>query len=274
MPHAKMADPQYLAKQYQDASNLDARIRLHQRFSVNKQGWHPWVFDHFKLPPRCRILELGCGPGYLWLDNLDRIPAGWEITLSDFSAGMLDQTRQHLKGSSQFEYKVIDAQSIPHEDAYFDAVIANHMLYHVPNRAQALAEIQRVLKPTGYFYASTVGDRHLIEIADLLVKFDARLAPWGRVTDSFTLENGITQLTGWFTNIKLYRYEDALEVTEAGPLVDYVLSGWAAHILEEKRDQFREFVAGEVATLGGVIHITKDSGLFVSAPKRRVKDEY
>jgi ubiquinone/menaquinone biosynthesis C-methylase UbiE len=269
-----MADPQYLAKQYQDASNLDARVRLHQRFSVNKQGWHPWIFDHFDLPPRCRILELGCGPGYLWLDNLDRIPAGWEITLSDFSAGMLEQTRQHLKDRSQFEYKVIDAQSIPCEDEYFDAVIANHMLYHVPDKPKAFLEIRRTLKPEGCFYASTVGERHLIEIAELLSKFDVRLASWGRVTDSFTLENGIAQLSGWFTNIKSYRYKDALEVTEAAPLVDYILSGWAAQILEEKQPQFREFVAGELATLGGVIHITKDSGLFVSVPKRRVKDEY
>ena len=94
MPHAKMTDRHYLEKQYKDASNVDVRISLHQRFSVNKVGWHPWVFDHFELPHRCRILELGCGPGYLWLDNLDRIPTGWEITLSDFSAGMLEATRR------------------------------------------------------------------------------------------------------------------------------------------------------------------------------------
>ena len=263
MPHAKMTDPQYLAKQYQDASNLDARVRLHQRFSVNKYGWHPWVFDHFDLPPRCRILELGCGPGYLWLDNLDRIPAGWEITLSDFSAGMLEQTRQHLKSRRQFEYKVIDAQSIPFENEHFDAVIANHMLYHVPDRPAALAEIRHVLKPAGIFYASTVGDRHLIEIGDLIRKFDAELTSWGRVADSFILENGMAQLSRWFTKIKLYRYEDTLEVTEAAPLVDYILSGWA-HIPVERQDQFREFVAREMESRGGVFHITKDSGLFVS----------
>lgn len=267
MPQAKMTDQKYLVKQYKDASNLDAHILLHQRFSVNKYGWHPWVFDYFDLPPRCRILELGCGPGYLWRENLDRIPAGWDIILSDFSAGMLEETRRNLESQRQFRYKVIDAQSIPLESGYFDAVIANHMLYHVPDRPATLSEIQRVLKPAGYFYASTVGDRHLIEIADLIGKFDAKLASWGRVADSFTLENGMAQLSGWFRKIKLYCYEDALIVTEAAPLVDYILSGWA-HIPAERQDQFREFVAREMESLGGVFHITKDSGMFVSVRKR------
>ena len=266
MPHTMMNDRQYLEKQYKDSSNLDARIHLHQRFSVNKVGWHRWVFDQFSLPPASRILELGCGPGYLWLDNLDRIPAGWELTLSDFSAGMLEQVRRNLQGGRKFEYKGIDAQSIPLESASFDAVIANHMLYHVPDRSLALAEIRRVLKPSGTFYASTVGDRHLNEIGDLIRKFDPGLTSWGRVADSFTLENGMAQLSPWFTNIKLYRYADALEVTEVSPLADYIFSGWA-HIPLERQVAFREFVAREMESHGGVIHITKDSGLIVSVPK-------
>ena len=89
-------DRQYLKKQYKDSSNLDARFRIHRLFSVNKYGWHPWIFDHFDLPARCRILELGCGPGYLWLGNLTRTPTGWQIVLSDFSEGMLDEARRNL----------------------------------------------------------------------------------------------------------------------------------------------------------------------------------
>jgi len=260
-----MNDPQTLKKQYKDSSNLEARIRLHQRFSVNKYGWQRWVFDQFKLPDRCRILELGCGPGYLWMANLDRIPSGWEITLSDFSAGMLEGTKRNLENQRPFQYKVIDALSIPFEDSHFDAVIANHMLYHLADKPAAFSEIRRVLKPAGVFYASTVGERHLSEMNNLLCKFDEKLVSWGRVSDSFTLENGRTQLAAWFTEIKLTRYEDALEVTEAAPLVDYVLSGWARQILEKRLDQFRQFVTGEIESRHGVFHITKDSGLFVAS---------
>jgi ubiquinone/menaquinone biosynthesis C-methylase UbiE len=267
MPPIKLNDRKYLEKQYKDASNLDARIRLHKLFSVNKYGWHPWVFDHFDLPPRCRILELGCGPGYLWLDNIDRIPSGWEVTLSDFSAGMLEGTRRNLETKRQFQYKVIDAQSIPLESESFDAVIANHMLYHVPDRSLALAEIRRILKPAGTFYASTNGNQHLIEMYSLVRKFDAKLASWGRVIDPFTLENGMAQLPPWFTDIKLYRYEDSLEVTEAAPLVEYILSGWAQITLGEQEQQFRQFVARELESHRGAFHVTLDAGLFVTVPK-------
>jgi ubiquinone/menaquinone biosynthesis C-methylase UbiE len=263
MQIAKVNDQEYLAKQYKNASRLNARIRLHQQFSVNKYGWHRWVFDQFSLPPICRILELGCGPGYLWLENLDRIPAGWELILSDFSAGMLEETRRNLEKHRHFQFKVIDAQSVPFESEYFDAVIANHMLYHVPDKPAAFSEIRRVLKPRGHFYASTIGERHLSEMADLLSKFDIELASWRNLTDSFTLENGMAQLSRWFTEIKLYCYEDALEVTEVAPLVDYILSG-RVDIPGKRRGQFREFVAREMESLGSAFLVTKDSGMFVS----------
>jgi ubiquinone/menaquinone biosynthesis C-methylase UbiE len=267
MFHSKVNDSQYLKKQYKDSSNLEARIHLHQRFSVNKYGWQRWIFDQIKLPDTCRILELGCGAGSLWKDNLERIPAGWEISLSDFSAGMLDEARRNLETQRQFQFKVIDAQSIPLESGYFDAVIANHVLQHVPDKPKALSEICRVLQPEGVFYSSTVGEGHLREIKDLLCKFDAGLASWGRVSDYFTLENGMAQLAAWFAEVKLYRYEDALEVTEVDPLVDFILSGWAQQILEKRTEQFRDFVAREMESRGGVFHITKDSGLFVSSRK-------
>jgi len=70
---------------YQHASRLDARIHLHAKYSTNPQGFHAWVFEHLHLSPtcRCRVLEVGCGSGRLWQENQHRIPAGWDLTLSD-----------------------------------------------------------------------------------------------------------------------------------------------------------------------------------------------
>ena len=262
----KQNDREYLEKQYRDASKLKARLNLHQRFSVNKYGWQRWVFDQFGLPPVCCILELGCGPGTLWLENLDRTPSGWEITLSDSSAGMLEEARRNLEKRHLFRFEVIDAQFIPFESGHFDAVIANHMLYHVPDRQAAFLEIRRVLKPAGLFYASTGGERNLGEIAALLTKFDPGLASWLNKTDSFTLENGMAQLSHWFGEIKLCRYEDALVITEVAPLVDYLLSG-RVNLEGARRDQFEDFVASEIESYGGTLRITTDSGLFVSVRK-------
>src|SRR5262245_8596909 len=84
---------QLLKEQYRDASNLSARAQLHARFSTDRRGWFPWLFDRIELPTHARVLELGCGPGWFWWENRDRIAPGWEVTLTDFSPGMLDEAR-------------------------------------------------------------------------------------------------------------------------------------------------------------------------------------
>ncbi|MDQ6661804.1 MAG: class I SAM-dependent methyltransferase [Chloroflexota bacterium] len=92
-PHSFTDQNYLLTGQYNNADKLNARISLHQRFSTNPYDWHRWVFDQFQIPPQARILEIGCGPGTLWLKNQDRISKDWNITLSDLSEGMLQEAQ-------------------------------------------------------------------------------------------------------------------------------------------------------------------------------------
>ena len=265
---SKLSDSKYLlTEQYQDAANLQTRISLHKKFSTNTYGWFPWVFDHFDLPPTCKILELGCGPGDIWLENMARIPAGWQLTLSDFSPGMLEQTRRHLHNQPHaFTFERINAQSIPYDDNEFDAVIANHMLYHVPDRARALSEIRRVLKPGRYLTATTVGAGHMQELPTLLHKFDPDLSiEFQNTIVEFTLENGGSQLEACFSSVTLQRYNDELVITEASPLVDYIMSGFGLNATSDKREALFEFIAAEMEQHDGIFRITKDSGIFIAS---------
>jgi ubiquinone/menaquinone biosynthesis C-methylase UbiE len=192
---SKFSDQQYLkTDQYRDSSNLDARVVLHRRFSTNPYGWFKWVFDTLlKLSEGAKILELGCGPAYLWKENISRVPAGWNVTLSDLSPGMLDAAWRNLVVTGRaFQFKEIDAQSIPFEDETFDAVIANHMLYHVPDRPKVIAEIKRVLRPGGRLIATTVGENHMKEMMDWYARVHVSKV-WGSFANSFTLENGKRQ---------------------------------------------------------------------------------
>ncbi len=254
-----------LTKQYKNDQNLRARIRLHELFSVNKSDWQRWVFDHFAIPEQARVLEIGCGPGELWVRNLDRIPTGWEITLSDFSPGMLEQARGNLQQSDHpFACVQIDAQAIPYANGYFDAVIANHMLYHVPDRAKALAEMRRVLKAGGRFYAATNGKKHMAEMKDLVLQFDPTAGSLWKsfAIGSFRLENGGALIAQSFDQVTLHIYEDGLEVTEAEPLVAYVLSTPVGMTFDaEKISRFTAFVQQQIDERGA-LHITKASGLF------------
>jgi SAM-dependent methyltransferase len=255
----RIDDPTYLLReQYRTSGKLQARIDFHVRFRTNPYDWQLWVFDHLNLPAEARVLEIGCGAGSLWLENRSRIPAGWEITLSDLSAGMLAQARRNL-GISRLA--AFDAQDLPFRDARFDAVIANHMLYHVPDRPRAFAEIRRILKPGGRFHAATGGLDQFHELISLVRRFDPGLVLWeGRGPDSFVLETGAEQLAPWFSEVRLHRYDDALEVTEADPLVEYVASKVA--LSPEQKAAFARFAEEERARLGGVLRVSKDYGLF------------
>jgi SAM-dependent methyltransferase len=264
----RVSDTQYLRSvQYRDSTNLDARIALHARFSVNPQGWQRWVFEQIDLTPDGRLLELGCGSGALWAENLERIPPGWEIFLSDISIGMATQVRKNLADRIETAcFLANNAQAIPFPKASFNAIIANHMLYHVPNRERALAEIQRVLQPGGRLYATTGGERHLAELYALVQKFDPEVAADGWYLEplDFTLENGQSQLSAWFNSVQLLHYEDALVVTQAEPLVDYILSTVRLGLGEERRQDLLEYIQAQLDASGGAIHITKEGGMFIA----------
>ena len=263
-----------MQEQYRDSSNLSARITLQARFGTNPYGWHQWVFDRLELPPEARLLELGCGPGLLWSENLDRLPEGWSITLTDASPGMLGEAERGLGADRRFRFRVVDAQRIPFQDGVFDAVVANNMLYHVPDLPLALSEVARVLKPGGSLYAATVGRDHMREMGEMLAVLDPAHPPdepiWYYL--GFNLENGAQQLSRCFSEVSLLPYEDALAVTEAKPLVDYLLSTPIAYSAADRsgEDEFRDRVSALTTTLErdlasrGEIRISKQTGMFVA----------
>jgi ubiquinone/menaquinone biosynthesis C-methylase UbiE len=256
-----------LFEQYENASNLRSRISIHEIFSVNKYGWMRWYFDELNLPNDCRILELGCGDASLWKKNKDRIPKGLDITLSDFSKGMLNDAKINLgKNAGDFKFQIMDAEEIPCEDCSFDVVIANHMLYHVEDIWKALSEINRVLKPGGRFYSSTVGENHMIEIRDIMNKFKSETMDIksSDITSRFNLENGAQKLKKCFVNIDMKRYTDSLIVTESTAIIDYIFSmpgNVGESFSKERLDKLNKYLKDKIAIEGG-IHITKDTGFF------------
>ena len=260
---SKFTDQRYLkTDQYRDSSNLDARAALHQRFSTNPRGWFNWVFDALaKLSSNAKFLELGCGPAYLWKECSARIPSTWDITLSDLSPGMLDSAWRNLVVTGRaFQFKEIDAQSIPFPDEAFDAVIANFMLYHVPDRPKALGEIRRVLKPGGRLFAATVGENHMREALQWTKRIGKETM--ASVSVPFTLENGFEQLVSVFSNVELTRYPDSLKVTEVKPLIAYILSNVSAgDVIESGLAGVKKELQEELKAKGEIF-ITKDSGLF------------
>jgi ubiquinone/menaquinone biosynthesis C-methylase UbiE len=267
-------DKEKVLEQYQNSSNLNARIALHQKFSTSKTDFHVWLFDQMSFSEHTKFLELGTGSAKFWRVNRERIPKGWDITLSDLSEGMLQDARKNVTEiPANFSFQQVDAQTIPFEDKTFDLVMANAMLYHVPNVDKALAEIRRVLKPEGRFYGSTGGLNHMKELDDFVQEHMAPKLPgvferMGEgITKHFALENGEEQLSKHFENVKVHLPPKShLHVTEAEPFIAYILSmaRWSALVEAVSKEQVDEVVteSREIAEKSLPIRITTSGGLF------------
>jgi len=259
-------DPE-VQRQYHDASNLEARKRLHARFSTNP-NWARWVFDHLTLAADARVLELGCGTGELWAINHDRIGSGWKVMLTDLSPGMLGRARRELASLGRaIDCAVADAQAIPLLDETVDAVIANHMLYHVPDIALAVAQVRRVLKRDGRLYAATNGADHMIELRQIVrdVAPDLPFARRAGTARAFGLENGSDILAAVFTDVELRRFDNGLRVTESQALIDYVLSLPKApeRMTPARVDALRSELERRIDAERG-LRITLSVGLFIA----------
>lgn len=236
-----------LAQQYATSANLDARIALHQRFSTNPYGLQRWIFDRLELRPGMRVLEIACGAGSLWRENLERIPRDVELVLSDFSIGMVNATRAIVPHA---RFVTFALPALPFADASFDLVIANHMLYHVDDRPRALGEIRRVLAKGGALFAATNGIDHLREIKQLMRAFEIDAHD---ISASFTLENAEEQLRGAFANIERQDYIDSLEITEPDAVLRYVasMSPRAAEVVASRTDELRALAPAQVSKSTG-----------------------
>lgn len=252
-------------KQYADDKNLSTRARLHAMYSRNKKGFIPWLFEKYRFSSNESILELGCGNGSQWDGKIERLPHGCKLILSDFSDGMVDAARNKFSASSYCDvfFQQIDIQAIPFEDESFDVVIANHMLYHVPDLNKAFSEVRRILKTGGHFYAATNGSHGMsLFLHSALKRFDPETEAFSQ-RYSFTLQNGSDLLSRYFSSVERLDYEDSLAVTETQDLMDWIkstisISGYS----EENYDGLYEYFES-IRQRDGAIHIPKEVGLFI-----------
>ena len=245
---------------YKTPDKLNTRISIHDKYSENRQGFSAWLFQNMQLKENMRILEVGCGTGQLWSSNYDLIPAGCRITLTDSSAGMIDSVKQTFGTKNFFEYAVVDAQALPFDEASFDVVIANMVMYHVPNRNRAFSEFARVLKSDGTVYCATYGENGMVaDLIQMLEGFELRDVR----NLTFTLQNGAAQMEPFFSCVERLDYEDALLITDIDDILDYLYSLPSASSLSPKARPAMK-IALEKHMLSGILRISKEYGMLVA----------
>lgn len=173
-------DPELVAREYATIDRL-ARRRL------DVSGWirgtepvDSMLQALAEARPR-RVLDAGCGHGYI--ASLVVAP---ELVAVDSSPAAVEAT-----AARGIDARLADVQALPFADGAFDAVMCNWMLYHVPDRPRAIAELARVLRPGGRLVGCYNRRGHLAEV-------------WSRYEEieDFDCENGVEELRAAFARVE------------------------------------------------------------------------
>jgi ubiquinone/menaquinone biosynthesis C-methylase UbiE len=268
-------DPDFLKNEaYKDASNFDLRQRLTEQHRAEAQNWYQWVYQQLHLPTGGWVLDIGCGPGHLWLENWRQLPAQSRTVLIDLSWGMVNEGRRRLERrerqndhppGASFFFAAADTVQLPFPRQQFDVVLALGLLDHVPHRLQALEGIQQTLKPAGRAYFSAGSRRHLQELDALVAPFMEE-TNFGGDADRFGLHNGHDWLAPFFRAVSLTKYESALIFHSAEPVLAYALSETAVKKqLHAAGQAALEKAVRRMLQRKGEIRLTIEKGVFAAA---------
>ncbi|MGG7164745.1 MerR family transcriptional regulator [Clostridium ihumii] len=250
-----------------DSSNLYADIKLQDKFGSNTEGWYTWVFDHMDFKENDKVLEIGCGNGELWLKNINKLENNANITLTDICEDMIRDAKENLKSEKyNFKFEVAEPSRLPYENESFDIVIADHILFYMRDLDSVLKEIKRVLKKGGYFYCSTMGNKNMNELEDLILGFSKNIRiSRDKISNKFGLENGEKILGKYFKDINLNLYEDKLIINNYIDILEYIYSipGTILEIVDTRKKEFENYVYEKIKKDKG-INITINSGVFKS----------
>jgi len=149
--------------------------RLARRYDVMEFFPESLLFGRFRrnlfaMVKGDTLLEIGVGTG----KNLPYYPPHMRITAIDFSEEMMKKAEQRGKKlQTKVDFQIMDIESLGFENDRFDAVAATFVFCSVPDPLKGLAEVKRVLKSEGKFYAL----EHVRPKGKLLGSLFDRIAP-------------------------------------------------------------------------------------------------
>jgi SAM-dependent methyltransferase len=181
-----------------------------------------WVLGLMPMWVNARILDAGGGWGrFTWpLIDVHHVDPR-NITLADLSSGMLETAAEECAARDiDLKRAACAIQALPFADEQFDVVLANHVLYHLPNIAQGVRELARVLKAGGTLIATTNSDRIVATVIALhyqaLDVLGISYVP--EKPSPFSMENGGTCLSKCFRRVDQRYFEDERLIYDAAEI--------------------------------------------------------
>ena len=104
------------------------------------------------IRPDDRVLECACGTGAI---SAAIAPVCAHLVATDYSEGMLSQARKKLTTHSNVTVEQADITALSYATDSFDVAVAGNVIHLLPDPAQALRELARVVKPGGTIIVPT-----------------------------------------------------------------------------------------------------------------------
>lgn len=218
-------NPRLVREQYATHDNLKIRQEIHEQYTVPKVHFPAWAIERLDLKSDKSILDVGCGTG-IYHNALVDTGHAHRYCGVDLSMGML------AEHSAPDRVTVSDVVKLPFADDSFDVVMANHMLYHIPDISAAIKEMHRVLKPEGVLMAATNSIHTMPELQVLMRRAIVLLTRHGPAqvrapalpSDEFALENGSRILAKHFYAVVRHDLPNTLVFPDVEPAMAYLES--------------------------------------------------
>ena len=140
----------------------------------------------------------------------------------------------------------------------WDVVIANMMLYHVPELGRGLSEVRRVLRAGGRFYCATFGENGVGRFVAEVLGGAGRAAGPGELYAAKRPGRAGGEVRSGMERLD---YEDELRVTDARDLAEYIRSMQGMEYAQRLSDE--ELLERlEALRTNGAIRVPKEYGMF------------
>lgn len=216
---------EFVRQQYATDEALRIRQQIHEKYTVPQNNFVEWVLNSISWRGDEAVLDVGCGIGSYHKAVRTIAPQSQYIGV-DLSAGML------TSHPAQGWLARADAMKLPFPNHCFDVVMANHMIYHLPDIDAGIQEFRRILKPKGVLLVATNGAENMPELKVLMRRAVVLLARAGATqvqpptpySERFSLENGTRYLHRYFYAVMRCDLPSKLVFPSVEPLMNYLES--------------------------------------------------
>ncbi|MET8245546.1 class I SAM-dependent methyltransferase [Streptomyces sp. NPDC005202] len=226
-----------------------------------RQSLYQWQTPRYDLPGivaeklsevHGRVVDVGCGNGK-FIQRLRQDRPDLTVLGLDIAPGILAGVPGPVA--------VAEATRLPLATASVDAALALHMLYHVPDIAQAVRELSRVVTRDGLVLASTNSDCDKAELDDLWQRAAGDVLGTERgparisLSARFSLEKAPAFLGEKFGRVKTIELPGTITVRDPEPVIAHMASyrAWADQHdvpFDATIERARAIVAGQIARRG------------------------